>query len=260
VSSSVQLGAEELFTGKERDSESGNDYFGARYYSSNDARFMSPDWSAKVEPVPYAKLGDPQSLNLYSYMRDNPLGGADADGHSPGAGCTSGPAVCQKAHGTTAIATLQKIKSFAQNHPLATTAIVTTASIALDVVSDGAAAAFTPEEEAIDTSLITSSAPAGESATSGEADAEASFKQKVSDAQETYPKKAGKIENHHIAPKYLGGDPNGPTVPLDGAYHQMITNAFRNEAPYGSGPVSPEELQQIMNKVYSQFPLPPGSN
>lgn len=70
------------FTGKERDAESGNDYFGARYYSENDARFMSPDWSAKVEPVPYAKLGDPQSLNLYDYMLNNPLGGVDADGHS----------------------------------------------------------------------------------------------------------------------------------------------------------------------------------
>jgi RHS repeat-associated protein len=52
-------------TGKERDTESGNDYFGARYYSSSMGRFMSPDWSAQVEPVPYAKLGDPQTLNLY---------------------------------------------------------------------------------------------------------------------------------------------------------------------------------------------------
>ena len=31
------------FTGKERDSESGLDYFGARYYGSNMGRFMSPD-------------------------------------------------------------------------------------------------------------------------------------------------------------------------------------------------------------------------
>ena len=31
------------FTGKERDSESGNDYFGARYYGSSMGRFMSPD-------------------------------------------------------------------------------------------------------------------------------------------------------------------------------------------------------------------------
>jgi RHS repeat-associated protein len=31
-------------TGKERDTESGNDYFGARYYNSSMGRFMSPDW------------------------------------------------------------------------------------------------------------------------------------------------------------------------------------------------------------------------
>ncbi|MDE3169526.1 MAG: RHS repeat-associated core domain-containing protein, partial [Acidobacteriota bacterium] len=50
------------FTGKEHDTESGLDYFGARYDSSALGRFMSPDWSSQVEPVPYAKLGDPQSL------------------------------------------------------------------------------------------------------------------------------------------------------------------------------------------------------
>ena len=38
-------------TAKERDSESGNDYFGARYYASAMGRFLSPDWSAKEEPV-----------------------------------------------------------------------------------------------------------------------------------------------------------------------------------------------------------------
>lgn len=69
------------FTGKERDSESGKDYFGARYYSSAMGRFMSPDWSAQAEPVPYAKLDDPQSLNLYSYVGNNPLSGVDPDGH-----------------------------------------------------------------------------------------------------------------------------------------------------------------------------------
>ena len=68
-------------TGKERDAESGNDYFGARYYSSSMGRFMSPDWSAKAEPVPYAKLDDPQSLNLYAYVGNNPLTQVDADGH-----------------------------------------------------------------------------------------------------------------------------------------------------------------------------------
>jgi len=69
------------FTGKQRDTETGNDYFLARYYSSNMGRFMSPDWSAKIEPVPYSKLDDPQTLNLYAYVRNNPVGNADPDGH-----------------------------------------------------------------------------------------------------------------------------------------------------------------------------------
>ena len=42
---------------------------------------MSPDWSAKEEPVPYAKLDNPQSLNLYGYVGNNPLSKADPDGH-----------------------------------------------------------------------------------------------------------------------------------------------------------------------------------
>jgi RHS repeat-associated protein len=69
------------FTGKERDTESGNDYFGARYYASSVGRFLSPDWSAKIMPVPYAKLGDPQTLNLYAYVQNNPLTRFDPDGH-----------------------------------------------------------------------------------------------------------------------------------------------------------------------------------
>ncbi len=69
------------FTGKERDTESGLDYFGARYYASSMGRWMSPDWSPVPIAVPYANLGDPQSLNLYQYVRNNPLGQADVDGH-----------------------------------------------------------------------------------------------------------------------------------------------------------------------------------
>jgi RHS repeat-associated protein len=73
------------FTGKERDSESGLDNFGARYDASSMGRFMTPDWSAKEEPVPYAKLDNPQSLNLYSYVLNNPLSNIDTDGHACGA-------------------------------------------------------------------------------------------------------------------------------------------------------------------------------
>jgi len=69
------------FTGKERDPDTGSDYFGARWYRYDMSRFFSPDWSATVEPVPYAKLDNPQSLNLYSYVLNNPLSSIDNDGH-----------------------------------------------------------------------------------------------------------------------------------------------------------------------------------
>ena len=79
-----------FFTGKERDIESGLDYFGARYMSSAMGRFMSPDLSDVTYPVPYADLTNPQSRNLYAYLGNNPLSDVDDDGHdgaSPTATC-----------------------------------------------------------------------------------------------------------------------------------------------------------------------------
>jgi RHS repeat-associated protein len=70
-----------VFTGKERDAESGNDYFGARFYSSDIGRFMTPDWASRAEAVPYSDISDPQSLNLYAYVRNNPMSRTDAEGH-----------------------------------------------------------------------------------------------------------------------------------------------------------------------------------
>jgi RHS repeat-associated protein len=69
------------FTGKERD-ETGLDEFGARYYSSAMGRFMTADWGAIPMAVPYAVLGNPQTLNLYSYVENNPATGTDPDGHA----------------------------------------------------------------------------------------------------------------------------------------------------------------------------------
>jgi RHS repeat-associated protein len=69
------------FTGKKRDTETGLDYFGARYYSNGLGRFMTPDWAAKAAAVPYAEFSDPQTLNLYSYVRNIPTTRFDIDGH-----------------------------------------------------------------------------------------------------------------------------------------------------------------------------------
>jgi RHS repeat-associated protein len=64
------------FTGKERDSESGLDDFGARYYASTMGRFMTTD-PVVVTPD---RLRDPQQLNQYAYVRNNPLRLVDPTG------------------------------------------------------------------------------------------------------------------------------------------------------------------------------------
>lgn len=65
------------FTGKERDSETGLDWFGMRYMSSAQGRFTSPD-----KPFADQTPHDPQSWNLYSYTRNNPLKYVDRTGEA----------------------------------------------------------------------------------------------------------------------------------------------------------------------------------
>jgi RHS repeat-associated protein len=73
-----------ISTGKERDVESGNDYFGGRYYAPTMGRFLSPDYADDDDgpvSIPCYNPSNPQSLNLYSYAGNNPLIGTDEDGH-----------------------------------------------------------------------------------------------------------------------------------------------------------------------------------
>jgi len=63
------------YTGKERDAETNNDYFGARYYASSMGRFLSPD------PTFISALtADPQTWNRYSYVLNRPLTLVDPNG------------------------------------------------------------------------------------------------------------------------------------------------------------------------------------
>jgi RHS repeat-associated protein len=69
-------GVRQRFTGKERDTETGLDYFGARYYSSSIGRFTSPD----PLYLDMRRLSDPQQSSLHNYARNNPLKYIDPNG------------------------------------------------------------------------------------------------------------------------------------------------------------------------------------
>jgi RHS repeat-associated protein len=63
------------FTAKERDNETGLDYFGARYYGSAQGRFTTAD-----PLLSSGRPSNPQTWNKYSYTLGNPLKFVDPDG------------------------------------------------------------------------------------------------------------------------------------------------------------------------------------
>ncbi len=62
------------FTGQEEDPETGLYFYRVRYYNPALGRFLSPD---PIVPDP----GNPQSLNRYSYVENNPVNKTDPTGH-----------------------------------------------------------------------------------------------------------------------------------------------------------------------------------
>jgi RHS repeat-associated protein len=84
---SLSSGESPKFTGKERDIETGLDFFGARYFSAAQGRFLGGDGMiTKKEWMP-----EPQRWNRYTYGLNNPLKYVDPDGKDAIAAFIFGP-------------------------------------------------------------------------------------------------------------------------------------------------------------------------
>jgi RHS repeat-associated protein len=217
------------FTGREND---GNlYYYRSRYYNPVMGRFISPD--------PIGLVGG--DANLYGYVRNNPINATDPSGNCPA--CAAGAIAIETGPPGWIIG--------------AGVAIATSpwwAPPLIHAIGD----AINSLGDALNPAIPDTANPGRKDPPGGGNDDDPCYTpDDIADAQKQFPNKTG-AQDHHITPKYLGGDPNGPTVPLDSAYHQQITNAFRELWPYGTGNLpTPEQLQQIMDQVYNQFPITP---
>jgi RHS repeat-associated protein len=240
---------EQHFTGKERDTESGLDYFGARYYASNMGRWISPDWSKSPEAVPYASLRDPQSLNLYSYVSNNPLKQRDPDGHHQECGAqtsstdptTGAVTVNANCHDVPDWWQFQGVRHFLGRHKTATkvvmNAVVIPATVVSGLADGGTSELLVPEEIALEEAILEGGTAVEE--TAAEAAAE--------DAAETAAQPASEKQALRVAKqieKDLGKD---------------ARRDFHDEKLKGAGDRTMQQLKDDARAIYEDHGKTPPS-
>ena len=179
---------------------------GLYYYR---ARAYSPTWGRFLQTDPIGLAG---GSNRYAYVLNDPLNFRDPFGRAPDLNV-----------GLTPSQVAYQGQAFA--YPLSNEGVVaglTAFGNILEADNSALGNALTAATAAVDLTAVPFSSAAPQAAESA-----GNYENLVKQAQEAYPNKAGIIEQHHITPQYLGGAADGPTVPLDAAYHQQITNAFR---------------------------------
>jgi RHS repeat-associated protein len=170
------------YTGHIHDPVVGLDVFGARDFTNYSGRFISPDWSSDYDPIPFGRLADPQSLNLYAYVRNNPLGKVDLDGHGVGdSNCKTATSSDKQGNLFVSVSCFdtyssksvdlntigRKALTLVANHPKTVNAIFTgvMAATAISGAFDGGASELAlPEEIALETALETAAEDAAEDA------------------------------------------------------------------------------------------------
>jgi RHS repeat-associated protein len=268
------------YTGHVNDPDTGLVYMQARYYDPVVGRFLSAD------PLGPA-VGNVFNFGRYEYANNNPILNIDPDGRKadpdPSPGCDVG-ASCESCGSTTGCggtghrSSSQELGETSDTSGSNSSVGKRTGHVAIGVgkaISNGLSEIMElispPEGEPLRPSdedeaagmvlggvIVQVTEVAVTEGKSSEASA-AKFEELVAAAQKKFPGKAGKIELHHITPKYLGGAKDGPLVRIDAAYHQQITNEFRSRWPYSIGTPSDVERSDIMSRVYSKYPLAPGN-
>ena len=182
-----------LFTGHERDAETGLDYFGARYYRPQVGRFTT------IDPLQTTSenLADPQRWNRYAYVRNNPLRWVDPDGRQimriPGALLKRNAEIGDQ---------IEFFPIIAADAPT---------ELLGKLIMKAVLPVFLPRNEkelaaTVTTALLGVAGPLAVEGTviSEGATSVGAVGRLVKSAQEYYPRKAWKIELHHVVPKYSG--------------------------------------------------------
>ncbi|SHJ18706.1 RHS repeat-associated core domain-containing protein [Malonomonas rubra DSM 5091] len=229
------------FVGKERDAETGLDYFGARYMATFSGRFLAVDAVRVVGEnsgaVNSVLLNNPQRLNVYSYSLNNPYRFLDPDGNY----VESAWDAASLAAGVYSISQWNKSTSFGDM-------FMDVAGVAVD----GLALA------------LPIPGGAGLALKAGRGLGQLSHAGKYGVKSYGELRKAIKgtgLEAHHLIEKrfarVLGTAPGDmASVAVTRAEHQVFTNAWRKAIPYGEGTAAAtkDQIMSAATQIYKNHP------
>ncbi|MBN2132497.1 MAG: hypothetical protein JW741_23545, partial [Sedimentisphaerales bacterium] len=214
------------YTGEQCDANMGFYYLRARYYNQAIGRF------ATVDPFP-GSVFDPTSLHRYLYAHCDPVDNLDPTGLFT---------LIQILVVSAIIGVLSGIVTYALTGSVRTALIVAVAAFFITALI------------MVCINYLTV------------------LPRLLQQAAARYPALANNIHQHHVVPQYivralanagirLPARLANWTVPLNAAYHQMITNAIRAAFPFGpnvfaNNPASLWSLFRVLLSVYTGFPIP----
>jgi RHS repeat-associated protein len=230
-----------LFSGKEYHASSVLFYYGLRWYDPNLQRWINRD-----------PIGEWGGINLYQFVDNDPIDEVDPEGLDGFGNPIPGIIIYDPSTGTGDVGRTGLFSNPSPSGAALLSGLAGMVSEPFNILSSLGDIYHEPGNPVSYLAMV----PAGGLLKCVPKTKAKALDDLIKAAQKEFPGKAGKIEQHHVTPKYLGGDPRGPTIPLDAAYHQKITTEFRNLWGYGQAPPSPDELRRLLRQAYGKYPLP----